>query len=86
MPNLRLNVREPHASRGIGGADEMLAGRSLDLAAGELRIALQRLVAVRSVEFEFGCAHGLQLFMRKTRLKSFCIIHILFLPKNRMVQ
>ena len=53
----RLDLREAHARRRIGDADEMLAGRALDLPAGKLRLALQRLVAVRAVKLEFICIH-----------------------------
>ena len=58
-PGFRLHLREPHAGGRIGNADENVAGRALNLAAGELRLALQGLVAVRAVEFEFVCVHKL---------------------------
>ena len=38
---LRLDLGETGARRRIGNADEMIAGRALDLPAGELRLALQ---------------------------------------------
>jgi hypothetical protein len=54
----------------IGNADEMLAGRALDLPTGELRLALQRLIAVGTVEFKFVRAHKLHPIMRKPGTKS----------------
>jgi hypothetical protein len=56
---LRLNLGETGAGWRIGDADEMLAGGTLNLPPGELRFALQRLVAVETVEFEFVCVHKL---------------------------
>ena len=44
---------EAGARRWIGDADEVLAGRTLNLPAGELGFALQRLIAVGTVELEF---------------------------------
>ncbi len=43
----------------IGDADEVLAGGALNLAAGELRLALQWLIAVGTIEFKFVGAHSL---------------------------
>ena len=57
VPGLRLDVREPGARRRIRDADEMLAGRALDLPSSELRFAFQRLIAVGTVEFEFIGSH-----------------------------
>jgi hypothetical protein len=45
---------EPSARRGIRNANHVLAGRTLDLPACEMRLALQSLVAVATVEFEFS--------------------------------
>ncbi len=59
LPGFRLNLGETHARRRIGNADEMLAGRALDLPTGELRFALQRLIAVRTIEFELVRVHSL---------------------------
>ena len=56
-----LDVGEPGARRGIGDADEVVAGRTLNLAAGMTRVALQRLVTVGTVEFKFIGAHKLRL-------------------------
>ena len=58
----RLDVREAHARRRTGNADEVLAGRTLNLPAGELGFALQRLVAVGTIEFEFVRVHKLHLY------------------------
>jgi hypothetical protein len=70
LAGFRLHVGEPGAGRRIGNADEVLARRALNLASGELRFALQGLVAVGTVEFEFVCAHSFHLFMRKPDPKS----------------
>ena len=59
LADLRLDMGEAHARRRIRDADEVIAARALDLASGELRLALQRLVAVGTVEFEFGGVHRL---------------------------
>ena len=59
-----LNLGETHARGRIGNADEVLAGGTLNLAPGKLRFALQRLITVGTVEFEFRVAHGLHLSMR----------------------
>jgi hypothetical protein len=55
----RLDVGETGAGRRIGDADEMLAGWALDLASGMARVARERLITVRTVEFEFGRVHRL---------------------------
>ena len=39
LAGFRLDVREAHARRWIGNADEMLAGGALNLPAGEMRLA-----------------------------------------------
>ena len=66
----RVDMGEAGARRRIGNADEMVASRALNLPARVAGIALQRLVAVGTVEFEFGVAHRLPLFMRKPTAKS----------------
>jgi hypothetical protein len=63
-------MREAGARGRIGNADEMLAGRTLNLPTGELGFALQRLIAVGTIEFEFVCAHKLHPIMRKPGTKS----------------
>ena len=58
-PRFRLDVGEAGARRRIGDADEVLAGRALNLPAGVMGFALQRLIAVGTVELEFRCGHRL---------------------------
>ena len=48
-----MDVGEAGAGGRIGNADEVVARRGLDLPPRELRFALQRLVAVGAIEFEF---------------------------------
>jgi len=85
-PGLRLDVGETGARGRIGNANEMLAGRALNLPTGEMHFALQRLVAVRTVKFEFGCCHKFYLHKRKNRGKSISkFFSILFIPKLRLV-
>jgi hypothetical protein len=52
-------VGKAGAGRRVGNADEVMARRALNLPAGMAGIALERLIAVRTVEFEFGAAHNL---------------------------
>ena len=59
LPGFRLDVGEACARWRIGNADEMVTGRTLNLAPGELRFAFQRLVAVGTAEFKFIRAHKL---------------------------
>ena len=59
LAGFRLDVGEAGARRRIGDADEMLASRALNLPSGVARVALQRLVTVGTVEFEFVRAHRL---------------------------
>jgi len=78
---LRLDVGETRASGRIGNADEVVAGRTLDLPAGELRLALQRLVAVGTIKFEFVRVHMFivfNLYMRKPGAKSISKIYPYF--------
>jgi hypothetical protein len=70
MAGFRLDMGETGARRRVGYADEMLARRTLDLPPGVARVALQRLIAVVTVEFEIGIAHRLPTIMRKTAGKS----------------
>ena len=58
-PGFRLDLGETHARRRIGDADEMLAGRTLNLPSGELWFALQGLIAVLTIELKLGCVHKL---------------------------
>ena len=70
LAGFRVDMGEAGARRRIGNADEMVASGALNLPARVAGIALQRLVAVGTVEFEFGVAHSLHLFMRKPTTKS----------------
>ena len=53
----RRNLGESQTRRGIGNADQVLAARALNLAPGEPRLALERLVAVGTKELEFRGLH-----------------------------
>jgi hypothetical protein len=79
----RLDMRETGALRRIGDADEMLAGRALNLPAGVARVALQRLITVGTVEFEFGLAHRLHPYHAQTRRKKY-IKYLFILLVERM--
>jgi len=70
LAGFRVDMGETGARRRIGNADEMVASRALNLPARVAGIALQRLVAVGTVEFEFVRAHNLHLFMRNPAAKS----------------
>ena len=70
MSRLGRNMGEPGAGRRIRNADEVLAGRALNLPAGEMDLALERLVTVGTVELEFGGVHSRFLIKRKARAKS----------------
>ena len=59
VPRFRRDVSETHARRRIGNVNEMLAGRTLNLPARKMGFALQRLIAVRTIEFKFVRAHRL---------------------------
>jgi len=62
----RLDLGEAGAGGRIGDADEMITGRALNLPAGELRFALQRLITVGTIEFEIVCVHRLHLHHAQT--------------------
>jgi hypothetical protein len=71
----RLDLGEAGAGRRIGDADEMVAGWTLNLPPGELRFALQGLVAVGTIKFEIVCVHKMFVacfykIMRKPGQKS----------------
>ena len=70
LAGFRLDMGEAGARRWIGNADEMVASRALNLPTRVARVALQRLIAVGTIEFEFGLAHSLHLFMRKRCAES----------------
>lgn len=67
----RLDLGETGARRWIGNADEMLAGRALNLPPGVARVALQRLIAVGTVEFKFVRAHKLHPHHAQTGRKKY---------------
>jgi hypothetical protein len=63
-------VGKTHSCRRVWDSDEVLARRTLNLAAGKLGFTLQRLIAVGTVEFEFVRIHSLCLYKRNRRQKS----------------
>jgi hypothetical protein len=78
---------ESGARRRIGDADEVLARRALNLPAGEMSLALQRLIAVGTVKLEFRCSHKLCLPKRNSRGNSMSILSdILFNAGMRLIQ
>lgn len=70
VARLGRDIRKAHAGWRIGDADQEFAGWTLNLPAGELRLALERLIAVGTVEFEFVIAHSLCIGKRKPWDKS----------------
>jgi hypothetical protein len=64
-------VGETGACWRIGNVDEMLAGRTLNLPAGVARVALQRLIAVGTIEFKFIRAHRLHPHHAQTSHKKY---------------
>ncbi len=64
MAGYRLHMGEAGARRRIGNADKMLARRTLNLPAGIARVALQRLIAVGTIEFKLVGVHRLPPIMR----------------------
>jgi hypothetical protein len=80
-----LYVREAGARRRIGNADEMLARRALNLPPGVAWVALQGLIAVGTIKFEFGRAHHLHPHHAQIgRRKYMKDLFILFIPRMRM--
>ena len=59
LAGFRLDMREAGTRRRVRNADEDVASGTLNLSAGMARVALQRLIAVRTIEFEFGRFHRL---------------------------
>lgn len=55
---LGCDVGKARTGRRIGDADQVLAGRALNLPTCVLRLALQWLITVGTIEFEFVCGHG----------------------------
>ncbi len=84
------NTNEICGQQGIGNINEVIAGGTLNLSAGELDVALQVLFAVRAGEFEFvchydllnsSCARLLQL-TRRQRLLSRLLSGFLHVPQT----
>jgi hypothetical protein len=71
LAGLRLDVRESGARRRIGNADQVVAGGTLNLASAVAGIALQRLITVGTVEFEFISAHNLHLYHAQIRRQKY---------------
>ncbi len=55
--HLRIDLGEPGACRRVRNADDVVAGRALNLPARILRLAFQRLVAMGTIKFEFRVTH-----------------------------
>ena len=66
-----MDLGETGSRRRIGDADEMLAGRALNLPPGVARVAFQRLIAVGTVKFEFVGAHRFLLNHAQNGLKKY---------------
>jgi hypothetical protein len=82
----RLNLRKAHSRRRVRNADQMLAGRALDLSTRELRFALERLITVGTVELEFVGVHGFCPHKRNPQRKSMSgVFPILFGAKVRLI-
>jgi len=85
LAGFRLDVGETGARRRTGDADEMLAGWALNLPAGVARVALQRLITVGTVEFEFIRAHKLLPHHAPTGCKKYIKnLFILLVRRMRM--
>ena len=85
LTDFRLDVREASAGWWIGNADKMLARRALNLPARVARIALQRLIAVGTVESELRCAHRLPSHHAPTSRKKYIEeFYILFITRLRI--
>jgi hypothetical protein len=82
LAGFRRDLRETHARGRIGNADQVLAGGALNLSAGEMRFALQRLVTVGTIEFEFGGVHSFYLHKRNPPIKSMAQVYPYFLAPN----
>ena len=76
----RLHVGETGARRRIRNANEVLAGRALNLAAGVAGIARQWLITMGTIEFEFVRAHKLHSDHAPTAGKNIAEIYSYFQP------
>ena len=85
LANLRLHMGETRSCGRTGNADEMLARGTLNLPAGVARVALQWLIAVGTVEFEFICVHRFLPHHAQTGCKKYMKdLSILFARRIRM--
>jgi hypothetical protein len=82
LPEFRLHLGEAGAGRRIRDADEMVAGRTLNLASGVARVALQRLVSVGTIEFEIGFAHKLLPDYAQLGHDKYIKKHLILLPSQ----
>jgi hypothetical protein len=71
LARFRLDVSETGARRRVRDADQMVAGGTLNLPAGMARIALQRLVAMGTIKFEFVRVHSIPLWHAHIRHKKY---------------
>lgn len=78
----RHDVGKTHASGRIWDSNQVLACRTLNLAAGKLGLALQLLIAVGTVEFKVVRIHSLYLYKRNGREKSMSHFFHTFWPQN----
>jgi hypothetical protein len=76
---LGLHLRETGARRWIRNANEMMARWAFDLSARELRFALQRLIAVGTIEFEIVCVHSLHPHHAQTGREKYMELFSYFL-------
>lgn len=83
LPGFRLDVSEAGARRRIRDADEVMARRAFNLPAGELRFALQRLVAMRAIKLEFICVHSLHPHYAQTGDEKYMELFILLVRAMR---
>jgi hypothetical protein len=85
LAGFRLDVGEAGAWRRVRNANEMVAGRTLNLPPGELWFALQRLVAVGAIKFEFVRIHNLHHHHAQTGCEKYMKdLFILFLHQMRI--
>jgi hypothetical protein len=85
LAGFRFDVGETGAGRRIGDSDEMLAGWALNLPPGMARVALQWLIAVGAIKFEFVCVHKLHQHHAQTRCEKYMKdLFILFVRQLRM--
>ncbi len=69
-PRFRRNMSEPRPCGRVGNTNQMIAAGTLNLPSGVARIALQRLIAMCTIELEFVRAHNLSLIMHRFKIKA----------------